>query len=102
MNLNNLVKIQNSNIHGIGVFTNNKINKNIKIGIGIEYYYFIPHITKNLGSLINHSYNPNCRLEFIDNKYYIVTNKNLNKNIEITLNYNNTPWFISNADDNFK
>ena len=29
MNLNNLVKIQNSNIHGIGVFTNKKMKLHI-------------------------------------------------------------------------
>lgn len=103
MNLNSLIQVKNSKIHGLGIFSKDKINKNNKIGIGINYkFYLIPIITKNFGSLINHSYVPNCRLEYINYSYYVVANKNIKKGEELTLNYNNTPWFISNAEKHYK
>lgn len=102
MKINRDIKIKKSNIHGLGIFAQNKINKNKTIGVGIEYKFFtIPIITKNFGSLINHSYKPNTRLYYKNSKYYIVANKNINKGDEITLNYNNTPWFIANAEKHY-
>ena len=103
MKLNKLVEVKKSNIHGIGIFSKKKINKNTKIDIGIQYYYnVIPYITKNFGSLINHSYEPNCHLEMYNNNYYVTSNKIINNKEEITLNYNKTPWFIANASKNYK
>ena len=99
MNFNSLVQIKKSNIHGVGIFAVEEINKNKRIGIGINYkFYFIPIITDKFGSLINHSYKPNCKLKYYNYSYYVVANKKINKNEEITLNYNNTPWFISDAE----
>ena len=51
--------------------------------------------------MVNHSYFPNCRLQYLKNSYYIITNKNIQKGEEITLNYNKTPWFIANAKNNY-
>ena len=98
----NLIEIKKSKIHGKGIFIKESIKKNKILGIGIEYKYFFPKITDNFGSMINHSLIPNCRLQYIKNAYYIVANKNIDKGNEITINYNKTPWFISNAENNYK
>ncbi len=37
-----------------------------------------------------------------ENNYFVTSNKVINNNEEITLNYNRTPWFIANAKDNYK
>lgn len=90
--------IKKSNIEGNGIFTTNKIIKNTEIDIGIDFkLYFIPIITSHFGSWINHSYHPNTYLKYTNGKYYVVANTNIPKNTEITLNYNNTPWYIENA-----
>lgn len=103
MKLNKLFEVKDSNIHGVGIFAKKKINKNTKIDIGIKYYcYLFPCITKDFGSLINHSFKPNCTLEMYENNYFVTSNKVINNNEEITLNYNRTPWFIANAKDNYK
>ena len=99
----NLIKTyqSKSKIHGEGIFTHKNIIKNEKIEIGIDYILnLIPWITKT-GSMINHSYNPTCRLVMENNKYWIVANENLVKDTEITLNYNETPWFIQGPEANY-
>ena len=97
--------INNSPIHGKGVFVNNNIRNNTKLGPGIIFALGIfPKITEGFGTMINHSYSPNTKLkyDYKTNSYIITTIKNVKKNKEITLNYNNTPWFIKDAEDYYK
>jgi SET domain-containing protein len=98
----NLIEIKQSKIHGKGIFTKEEIKKNKRLGVGIKYKYFLPKITENFGTMINHSYFPNCRLQYLKNSYYIIANKNINRGTEITINYNKTPWFIANAEKYYK
>ena len=65
---------------------------------------FIPYITSDLGQWLNHSYNPNSIVHYNEknNKYYIVAIKDINKDEEITINYNSTPWFIEKAKSDYK
>ena len=97
---NNIIKnyiIKKSNIHGNGIFTTKFIKKWSKIDVGIKYYFFfIPLITK-FGSMINHSYKPNCELLRDKSKYWIISSEDLEFDIELTLNYNKCPWFIDRA-----
>ena len=90
--------IGNSEIHGKGVFSSKTFDKDKKIGIGIEYYFLgiIPIITKNFGSMINHSYNPTAKLIYNkeDNTWDVYSKNNILKNVEITLDYRDTPWFV--------
>lgn len=92
------ISIKKSNIHGYGIFSNKKLPLNFYIGVGIYHIFFdlIPVISKCPGSMINHSYSPNCKLRFIPKKkeYIIITSKPIKKNEELTLNYNDTPWYI--------
>lgn len=94
--------VKNSNIHGKGIFAKRNINKNKIIEKAIEVLVIIPIITPYFGSLINHSYKPNCRLKIRkDGNYYVIANKYININEELTINYNNTPWFIMDAESHY-
>ena len=93
-----MYSIKKSNIHGNGVFSNKYIPKNKYIDIGIEMKFsgYLPVITKGFGDMLNHSYNPNCRLFYRkkDSHYWIIANKNIGANTELTVDYRFTPWFI--------
>jgi len=86
--------VKKSNIHNIGIFTTKNIKNNIVIGLTIYLKYYIIPIKSNIGKYINHSNNNNCIIVNLNNKYYLKSIKNINKNHELTINYNNTPWFI--------
>lgn len=97
MNNKSKYKISKSNIHGMGVHANKNIRVNEVIGIAITFdYYIIPRITQDLGVWINHSYNPTSYLVYDKNSsnYLLVSSKNMRRGDEITVNYNDTPWFI--------
>jgi SET domain-containing protein len=95
--------IKKSKIHGKGVFSKKKISKGGRVGIGIKFnWIWFPQITDNLGKYINHSYSPNAHLEWLNNKWYITASKKIPKNTEITLNYNDTPWYITKPESHFK
>jgi len=100
-NINEKWIIKDSNIHGKGVFTARPIKKNELIGIAIKIIDDKePCITTDIGSMINHSYNPNSELrqKISTNKkkndWNIYALNDLENNVEITCNYNNTPAFI--------
>ena len=93
-----------SKIHGLGIFLKKKINKNKLIGLGIYYNFLnIPFVTKKFGSLINHSKEPNCYLKYDFKKkiYNVYSLKIIKKDEEITLNYNDLPWFCCGPDSNW-
>lgn len=56
------------------------------------------------GSKINHSWTPCAELLLNSNRgeYDVIAIKNIQKNQEITLDYNNTPFFIQKPDPNWK
>ena len=88
-------KIGASQIHGSGVIATDNINKGEMIDVGIDYWlFFLPYVTSYFGSWINHCRNANTQLLYINNKYYIVAIRSINKGSEITVNYDITPWYI--------
>jgi SET domain-containing protein len=92
-----MYKIKHSKIHGVGVFSTQNIQKDTVIGIPLYCKYWIfPIITPDLGKKINHSFQCNAFLQKDNNelKWYLVANKDIKKNEEITINYNDAPWFI--------
>ena len=44
-------------------------------------------VKENYAKYINHSCNPNCEVEIIDNHIWILAIKNIKKNTELTYNY---------------
>ena len=93
-----------SKIHGNGVFTNKPIQKKHLIGIGIYYWFAIPTITEDFGKWINHSYTPNSIVHYHEknNRYYIVAIRDIDLDEEITIDYNDTPWFIMGPESHYK
>ena len=97
-------KIDKSKIHGKGVIAEKYIPTGHIIGIAMTFSFIIvPHITQGLGIWINHSHNPNAYIYYYmpDNVYYLVSNKPINKNEEITMDYNDTPWYIQKPKDDY-
>jgi len=96
--------IDNSKIHGKGVFINKDLVRGEKIGKVIDYnFYFIPYVTNFLGKWINHSNKPNCKI-FYDNEkkiYNLYLTKDLKKNTELLMDYNDTPWYILKPEEDF-
>ena len=88
--------IKNSHIQGKGVFSKKKIKKDDLIGKVIYYKFnIIPLRTKTLGLYLNHSFKNNCMLVYKNKSYYLVAIKDIVSDIELTINYNDTPWFIA-------
>lgn len=90
--------IYKSNIHGDGLYTNKKINKNNYISLLINSNKIITYF----GTKINHSYTPNTILHHTENGWHIVALKNINKNTELTVDYNDTPDFIKKPEPKWK
>ena len=98
-------KIGNSKIEGKGVLARRNLLKNEKIGVVFYYVLNIfPRITQNLGRWINHSYEPNTHIYYNPKTslWYLVTNRDIKENEELTANYNDTPWFIKKAEPHYK
>ena len=90
-----------SPIEGEGIFAADDIIRGEIIDVaickqGIKITFF--------GSKINHSWNPCAELLFNSerNEYDVVAIQDIQKNQEITLNYNKTPFFIKKPDPNWK
>ena len=89
-----LVYIGKSNIEGDGIMALRNINKGDKIFIAIDDYNSITY----LGSKINHCNNPSAELVKNDKVWYVVALYDIEKNKEITVDYNKTPDFIKKPD----
>jgi len=86
--------VKKSNIDNIGIFSKVNTKPNDIIGI-ILYFKFHCILYKTLiGKYINHSKNNNCKCININGIYYLESIETISKNTELTLNYNDTPWFI--------
>ena len=78
---------------------NKNIQKDSPIFIGIKN----DNITQ-MGSLINHSYNPNGIIKKSKKGLYIIhAKKDINKGEELTMNYSeNSPWYIDPPNSTWK
>jgi SET domain-containing protein len=90
--------IKSSKIHGKGVHAIEHISKDTVIDVGINFeWLFYPVVTEHFGAYLNHSYDSNSELRF-DNengwKWNIVATRDIKPDEEITMNYNDTPWYI--------
>ena len=66
------------NNNGTGKVYVFELNKHYDIDGNVKYNY-----ARN----INHSCNPNCEVEIIDNRIWIISIKNIKKNTELSYNY---------------
>lgn len=96
--------IQNSDIHGKGIFTTKKLNKGEKLFLvgDTEKYYFGSDdswITKQ-GRMVNHQKNANCILILQKKCFYLYSIREIGINEELTCDYSEipSPPFKNNID----
>jgi SET domain-containing protein len=108
--------IKDSKIHGKGVFAKKNLKKNEIIGLGIRFVLgFIPYITDDFGSLINHCEQSNTKLIWFyandeelkgmknpETGWYIMASKPVKNGEELLLNYSNTPFYIQGPLSHYK
>ena len=78
-----------SNIHGVGVFINEDIEKGQIIGVSHVEYEGIWYMTTH--GYYNHSKNPNCIIETKDNINLIIADKDIKRGEELTADYTTQP-----------
>ena len=86
-------EIKQSKIHGFGYFAKKYIPINTKLFTGI-----VDKKVTFFGKYINHNKICNTKLIKVDNRYDVVSSKNINIGDEITIDYDTTPPFINNSD----
>ena len=86
--------ISNSKINGQGLFVDQDIPKESILFEAINENKKVTH----LGSKVNHCNNSNTALVEINNRWFLISTKDLKKNNELTANYNHTPYFIKKPD----
>jgi hypothetical protein len=97
-----LWRVGPSPIHGQGVFLRREVLAGTLIGVGIKFFLGIfPHITSDLGAWINHSNSPSTSLLLFDGNYWIVANRALAADEELTLHYRKTPWYIAGPEAHY-
>lgn len=94
---NNYFYIKSSRIHGKGVFARIQLPINTNLGPGFVKIRKTgdpdrDYARTKLGKFINHSDYPNLDIKNIRWKYYIITNRSINEDEELTLDYNTIPW----------
>lgn len=88
--------IKKSKIQGQGVFSTRWLPRSALIDVGIVYVYgIIPKVTF-FGSKMNHSYDSNVDLLYSPKSktWNVYAKKDIPKNTELLLDYNDTPSFI--------
>ena len=82
--------VDNSNIHGKGVFASTDLPLGVNVGklhdISDSNYTFT-----ELGKSYNHSGKPNCKNELKDNSRFLVTTVPISKGEELTADYRLQP-----------
>ncbi len=81
------VKVKESKIDGLGLFTDQEFNEGDIIGLA--HYNGVP--SEIIGKYHNHSDNPNAHSVSIGNKRYLAALRPLKKGEEITINYRQQP-----------
>lgn len=88
--LPDFLTIKESGIEGLGLFTNEKINSQIDLGVSHIYHIDFEdnYIRTPLGGFINHSENPNCEVRANASGLNLFTIKPISPGEELTLKYN--------------
>ena len=88
--LPNNLTIKPSQIEGLGLFATETIKKETNLGLThllIKDDIDVLIFRTPLGGFINHSEKPNCERVDHQDKWYLKTTKDINKNEELTLKY---------------
>lgn len=103
LDLSHQLYIDNSKIHGKGLFTKIDIPKNTKIILAADFNETnTDNIVTYLGSYINHINDANCNVKMENNLAYLMANQDISKNTELTVNYKTLPNIFDKNIDGFK
>ena len=82
--------IQNSKVHGLGLFALEKILKETNLGTSHIFHVDFEngYIRTPLGGFVNHSEKPNCEVKTTTEGLDLVTLCDIKKGEELTLKYN--------------
>ena len=81
------VYINESNIHGRGIFTNDDIKADEVIGVSHVTHDRVWYQVFPLGIFYNHSVKPNCIVKTEGNVNLIVASKDIKQHEELTVDY---------------
>ena len=88
------VTIKKSTIHGIGLFSTEKISSNTELGITHikDERFSHGYIRTPLGGFFNHSKQPNCEAIYDGDYIKLVTINDVNFDEELTIDYTKHDW----------
>lgn len=91
--------VSQSKIQGNGVFAKINIDPEHKLFTVID----VSQQVIGLGKLVNHCNRPNSKIVYDEKTatWYLISIRKINKDEEITADYNNTPTFIKKPDPNW-
>lgn len=100
-------EIRDSPIHGKGQFALSELPAGsvvAPIALYTDERFRVGEVILPAGKFFNHSLNPNGVMREVENGYWVyVTTRNVEKNEELTLDYNDTPsWILKPAQLGFK
>jgi len=81
------IYVGNSNIHGRGIFTTDGLKEGDVIGVSHVSYDRVWYQVFPIGIFYNHSLKPNCIITTDDNVNLLVTNRDIDKDEELTVDY---------------
>ena len=90
-----------SDIHGNGAFASRRIHNRDNIGpliTGLKGGGLLGGNRTRLGDLINHQSEPNSKMKRVPGRsdhYYLKALSDIDPGSEITMDYNDTPWFVA-------
>ena len=81
------IYIGTSKIHGRGLFTAENLNEGDIIGVSHVSYDRVWYQVLPIGIFYNHSLEPNCIVTTDNNVNLVVTNRDIDKDEELTVDY---------------
>ena len=95
------VTVQESVIEGLGLHATIDIAADTNLGLShIEDWSFPDkYIRTPLGGFINHSENPNCRIEVDGNLTIMIAERNIEHGEELTVDYRKQPYLEQPKED---
>mgnify|MGYP003122194747 CR=1 FL=1 len=81
------IHVGKSNIHGRGLFTTDSLTEGDVIGVSHVTYERVWYQVFPIGIFYNHSKNPNCIIKVEDNLNLLITNRDIEKDEELIVDY---------------
>ena len=81
------IYVGNSDIHGRGIFTTDGLVAGDIVGVSHVTYDRVWYQVFPIGIFYNHSLEPNCIVTVDDNVNLVVTNRDIDKDEELTVDY---------------